>query len=141
MRGEDEWSGSLFSYVDLEARITRCGPSAASRTRRWRRFRASFRRFMPGWVDLDPAREASAGDAVAGVLLDPLGASVDGAAGIDLLFRWFVGIGVDDAGWDHSTFSKNRERLLEADVAGKLLSAVLAQPMVKRLLIFRSTAR
>ena len=31
----------------------------------------------------------------------------------DLLFRWFVGIGVDDVAWDHSTFSKNRERLLE----------------------------
>jgi transposase len=31
----------------------------------------------------------------------------------DLLFRWFVGIGVDDTAWDHSTFSKNRERLLE----------------------------
>ena len=52
----------------------------------------------------------------------------------DLLFRWFVGIGVDDAAWDHSTFSKNRERLLEGDVAAKLLSAVLAQPRVKRLL-------
>ena len=35
----------------------------------------------------------------------------------DLLFRWFVGIGVDDAAWDHSTFSKNRERLLEGDIA------------------------
>jgi Transposase domain (DUF772) len=46
----------------------------------------------------------------------------------DLLFRWFVGIGVDDAVWDHSTFSKNRERLLEGEVAAKLLSAVLAQP-------------
>jgi len=52
----------------------------------------------------------------------------------DLLFRWFVGIGVDDAVWDHSTFSKNRERLLEGDVATKLLSAVLAQPRVRRLL-------
>jgi transposase len=52
----------------------------------------------------------------------------------DLLFRWFVGIGVDDAAWDHSTFSKNRDRLLEGDVAAKLLSAVLAQPRVKRLL-------
>ena len=52
----------------------------------------------------------------------------------DLLFRWFVGIGVDDAAWDHSTFSKNRERLLEGDIAAKLLSAVLAQPRVKRLL-------
>ena len=32
----------------------------------------------------------------------------------DLLFRWFVGLGVDDAAWDHSAFSKNRDRLLEA---------------------------
>jgi transposase len=52
----------------------------------------------------------------------------------DLLFRWFVGIGVDDAAWDHSTFSKNRDRLLEGDVAAKLLNAVLSQPRVKRLL-------
>ena len=49
----------------------------------------------------------------------------------DLLFRWFVGIGVDDAVWDHSTFSKNRDRLLEGDLAAKRLSAVLAQPRVK----------
>jgi transposase len=52
----------------------------------------------------------------------------------DLLFRWFVGIGVDDAAWDHSVFSKNRERLLEGDIAAKLLSTVLAHPRVKRLL-------
>ena len=52
----------------------------------------------------------------------------------DLLFRWFVGIGIDDAAWDHSVFSKNRDRLLAGDIAAKLLSAVLAQPRVKRLL-------
>ncbi len=52
----------------------------------------------------------------------------------DLLFRWFVGIGVDAAAWDHSVFSKNRERLLEGAISAKLLSAVLAQPRVKRLL-------
>jgi transposase len=52
----------------------------------------------------------------------------------DLLFRWFVGIGVDDAAWDHSTFSKNRDRLLAGDIAAKFLAAVLAQPHVKRLL-------
>ena len=49
------------------------------------------------------------------------------------MFRWFVGIGVDDAAWDHSTFSKNRDRLLEGDIAAKLLRAVLAQPRIKRL--------
>lgn len=44
----------------------------------------------------------------------------------DLLFRWFVGIGVDDAAWDHSVFSKNRDRLLEGDIAAKFLGAVLS---------------
>src|SRR6185437_4258557 len=52
----------------------------------------------------------------------------------DLLFRWFVGLGVDDAAWDHSSFTKNRERLLEGEIAAKFLQAVLAQPGVKRLL-------
>ncbi len=52
----------------------------------------------------------------------------------DLLFRWFVGLGIDDLVWDHSTFSKNRDRLLEGDIAAKFLSAILAQPRVKRLL-------
>ena len=33
----------------------------------------------------------------------------------DLLFRWFVGLGVDEPVWDHSTFSKNRDRLLDGD--------------------------
>ena len=48
----------------------------------------------------------------------------------DLLFRRFVGLGVDDPVWDHSTFSKNRDRLLEGEIAVKFLSAVLAQPKV-----------
>lgn len=52
----------------------------------------------------------------------------------DLLFRWFVGLGVDDPAWNHSSFSKNRERLLEGEIAAKFLRAVLAQPKVKRLL-------
>jgi transposase len=37
----------------------------------------------------------------------------------DPLFRWFVGIGVDDAAWNYSTFSKNHDRLLEGDIAAK----------------------
>jgi transposase len=52
----------------------------------------------------------------------------------DLLFRWFVGLGVDDAAWDQTTFSKNRDRLLAGDVAARFLAAVLADPKVKRLL-------
>ena len=52
----------------------------------------------------------------------------------DLLFRWFVGLGVDDPVWDHSSFSKNRDRLLAGEIARKFLAALLAQPQVKRLL-------
>ncbi|MBI1806819.1 MAG: IS5 family transposase [Ignavibacteria bacterium] len=43
----------------------------------------------------------------------------------NLLFRWFVGLSMDDAVWDHSVFSKNRDRLLEADIATKFLKNVL----------------
>jgi transposase len=52
----------------------------------------------------------------------------------NLLFRWFVGLGIDDPVWDHSTFSKNRDRLLDADVARKFLEAVLRHAQVKRFL-------
>jgi transposase len=52
----------------------------------------------------------------------------------DLLFRWFVGLGIDDPVWDHSTFSKNRDRLLEGDVAAEFLAALLDRPKVRRLL-------
>ncbi len=52
----------------------------------------------------------------------------------DLLFRWFVALGVDEPLCDHSSFSKNRDRLLESDIAAKFLAAVPAQPRVKRLL-------
>ena len=41
----------------------------------------------------------------------------------DLLFRWFVGLGVDDPAWDHSTFSKNRDRLLAGEVAARFRNA------------------
>ena len=52
----------------------------------------------------------------------------------NLLFRWFVGLGVDDPVWDVTVFTKNRDRLLEGEIAAKFLGAVLAQPQVKALL-------
>jgi len=52
----------------------------------------------------------------------------------DLLFRWFVALGVDDPVWDATTFTKNRDRLLAGQVAKRFLAAVLAQPKVRGLL-------
>jgi len=52
----------------------------------------------------------------------------------NLLFRWFVGLGVDDPVWDVTVFTKNRDRLLEGEIAAKFLRAVLVQPEVEALL-------
>jgi hypothetical protein len=52
----------------------------------------------------------------------------------NLLFRWFVGLGMDAPIWDVTVFTKNRERLLAGDVAAKFLVEVLNQPRVKALL-------
>jgi transposase len=45
----------------------------------------------------------------------------------NLLYRWFVGLGMDDAVWNHAVFSKNRDRLLTSDVAQQFLAAVIGQ--------------
>lgn len=52
----------------------------------------------------------------------------------NLLFRWFVGLEMDDAVWDATVFSENRERLIEADISQQLLLAVVEQAREKQLL-------
>jgi transposase len=52
----------------------------------------------------------------------------------NLLFRWFVGLNVDESVWVPTVYSKNRERLLEADIAGKFFAQVLEQARVADLL-------
>src|SRR5271165_4251825 len=44
----------------------------------------------------------------------------------NLLFRWFVGLNLDDEVWDATVFTKNRDRLLEAEVAKEFLACVVA---------------
>jgi transposase len=138
MRGSDERSGSLFSYVNLEARVRGDHPlrtmreiANAALSDLSRAFTALYTDF--GRPSIAPERllRAMLLQAFYGIrserqLMERLE--------FDLLFRWFVGLGVDDAVWDHSTFSKNRDRLLEGEIAARFLAAVLAQPKVKRLL-------
>ena len=52
----------------------------------------------------------------------------------NLLFRWFVGMNMDERVWDATVFTKNRERLIEGDIACKFMAAVLNQGQVKALL-------
>jgi transposase len=52
----------------------------------------------------------------------------------NLLFRWFVGLSVDEPVWDHSSFSKNRDRLFGADVARDLFESIIDQARATQLL-------
>ena len=52
----------------------------------------------------------------------------------NILFRWFVGLSIEAPVWDETVFTKNRDRLLEGDIAHGFLRAILADPQVKRLL-------
>jgi transposase len=138
MRGTDERTGSLFSYVDLEARVrgdhplrTIRGIANAALSDLSKAFNELYTDFGRPSIAPEKLLRAMLLQAFYGIrserqLMERLE--------FDLLFRWFVGLGVDDAVWDHSVFSKNRDRLLEGEVAAKFLSAVLAQPNVKRLL-------
>ncbi|MEF2550930.1 IS5 family transposase [Aurantimonas sp. A2-1-M11] len=138
MRGDDNRTGELFSYVDLEARVRRDHPLRAIRTIVNQALAALEREFSALYSPL--GRPSIPPEKLLRAMLLQAFYSIRSERLLmerleyDLLFRWFVGIGVDDAAWDHSTFSKNRDRLLEGDIAAKFLGAVLAQPRVKRLL-------
>jgi transposase len=138
MRGGDERSGELFSYVDLEARVQADHPLRAMRTIVNEALAILGREFAALYAPL--GRPSIAPEKLLRAMLLQALYSIRSERQLmerleyDLLFRWFVGIGVDDRAWDHSTFSKNRERLLEGDIAAKFLAAVLAQPQVMKLL-------
>lgn len=138
MRGSDERSGSLFSYVDLEARVGADHPLRVIRSVA----NAALADLSVEFGKLYTAfgRPSIAPEKLLRAMLLQVFYGVRSERQLmermefDLLFRWFVGLGVDDAVWDHSTFSKNRDRLLEGEVAAKFLTALLAQPKVKPLL-------
>jgi transposase len=138
VRGDDNRTGKLFSYVDLEARVRRDHPLRAIRTIVNEALLGLEREFAglyapTGRPSIPPEKllRAMLLQAFYSIRSERL---LMERLEYDLLFRWFVGIGVDDAVWDHSVFSKNRDRLLEGDIAAKFLAAVLAQPKVNKLL-------
>jgi transposase len=138
MRGEDSQTGSLFSYVSCEARVPADHP-----LRMIRAIVDEALEVLSGDFD---ARYASVGrpsippekllralllQAFFGIRSErQLMEQLD----YNLLFRWFIGLSMDAPVWDASTFSKNRDRLLEGDVARRLLSAIVGQPRVKALM-------
>jgi transposase len=138
MRGGDGRSGELFSYVDLEKRVRSEHPLRAIRAIVNATLAALEADFAALYAPV--GRPSIAPEKLLRAMLLQAFYSIRSERQLmerleyDLLFRWFVGIGIDEAAWDHSTFSKNRERLLEGDMAAKFLAAVLAEPRVKKLL-------
>jgi transposase len=138
MRGADERSGSLFSYVDLESRVPADHPLRAIRAivnAALAELDADFEAmYAPtGRPSIPPEKLLRSSLLQAFYTIRSERQLMERLA-FDLLFRWFVGLGIDDEVWDHSVFSKNRDRLLEAEIAAKFLTAILTQPEIKRLL-------
>ena len=138
MRGSDERTGSLFSFVDLEDRVPQRHPLRKIRqivNDALASLDADFARLysVEGRPSIAPEKllRASLLQAFFSVRSErQLMEQLD----YNLLFRWFVGLGVDDPVWDATVFTKNRDRLLDAEVAAKFLGAVLAHREVKPLL-------
>lgn len=138
MRGEDRTSGALFSYVDMEARIPARHPLRAMRglvNAALDELDGSFSALYEkvGRPSIPPERLLRA------MMLQLLYTirserQLVERLEFDILFRWFVGLSIDDPVFDASTFSKNRDRLLTHEIAQEFLSALMGRPDVKRLL-------
>src|SRR3954451_15707936 len=133
MRGADEQMGALFSYLSPEAMVPKDHPLRAIRplvNAALARLSPDFARLYAatGRVSIAPEKVLQAFCSVRSErqLMEQLT--------YNMLFRWFVDLSVDAPVWDVAVFTKNRERLLEGDVARAFLHAILVAPAVKRLL-------
>ena len=138
MRGDDGICGSFFSYIDLDKRIRPDHPLRLIRdiaNTALKTLSGEFGKlYSPiGRGSIPPERLMRAMLLQAFYSIRSERQLVE-RIDTDLLFRWFVGLGIEDAVWDATTFSKNRDRLLDGELAGKFLAAVLSQRRVKQLL-------
>lgn len=138
MRGGDEQQLGVFSYVSAEQRIAKDHP-----LRGIRRMLDEALSGMSSHFDALYARGGRPSIAperlVRALLLQVLYAvkserQLMEQIDYNLLFRWFVGLNMDDAIWDVTVFTKNRERLMRGDVSERLLVEVLHQAGEKGLL-------
>jgi transposase len=138
MRGEDQGSEGFFSYVPVERRIPSDHPMRTIRALTDEALASLSRDFdklyaRDGRPSIPPERLLRA------LLLQAfytvrserqLVEQID----YNLLFRWFVGLSADDPVWDATVFCKNRDRLLDGDIAAKFFVSVLNLPQVRKLL-------
>jgi transposase len=138
MRGDERGSEGLFSYIRLEERIAADHPLRAIRSLVNEVLAALSGRFDELYSHT--GRPSIAPEYLLRATLLQAFFTVRSERQLmeqidyNLLFRWFVGLSMDDAVWDASTFSKNRDRLLEAAVAREFLATLLSLSKVKQLL-------
>ena len=138
MRGQDDRSEGLFSYVRLEQRIPSDHPLRAIRAlvdqalgSLNKRFDALYSSMGRPSIPPEMLLRATLLQAFFSVRSERM---LMEQISYNLLFRWFVGLPMDAEVWHPTVFTHNRDRLLEADVAHEFLAALLVLPQVKKLL-------
>jgi transposase len=138
MRGDDRHPDAMFSYVAPEQRVPADHPLRAIRTM----VDTALRELSPEFARLYPktGRPSIPPEKLLRALLLQMLYSVRSERQLmeqldyNLLFRWFVGLSMDDPVWDPTVFTKNRERLLRGDIARAFFERVLAQAQGRQLL-------
>jgi transposase len=137
MRGHDEQTGNVFSYLSPEQRIPADHPLRTIR----RMTDPILARLSPKFTGMYSkiGRPSIAPEKLLRALLLQVLYTVRSERMLmeqleyNLLFRWFVGLNMDDAVWDPTVFSKNRDRLLAADVAALFFHEVLGEARARDL--------
>jgi transposase len=138
MRGDGQQQKAMFSYVTMEQRIPSDHPIRAIRSMVDEALCALDAMFSQMYSQR--GRPSIAPERLLRAQLLMILYSISGERRLmeqlnyNLLFRWFVGLEMDDAVWDATVFSKNRERLIEADVSQQLLLTVVEQARAGQLL-------
>jgi transposase len=138
MRGKDEQQLDVFSYISPEQRVTQDHPLRSLRAM----IDEALQQLQPRFNRLyaKTGRPSIAPEKLLRALLLQALHSVRSERMLmeqldyNLLFRWFVGLNMDDSVWDVTVFTKNRERLLDGDIAGAFFRAVLQQAGERNLI-------
>src|SRR6202158_991638 len=138
MRGKDEQQLDVFSYINPEQRVPQDHPLRPLRVMTDEALQQLRPRFNSLYAKT--GRPSIAPEKLLRALLLQALYSVRSERMLmeqlnyNLLFRWFVGLNMDDSVWDVTVFTKNRERLLEGDIAEAFFQAVLQQAGERSLL-------
>src|SRR5215467_9301920 len=138
MRGDDGQQAAMFSYLSPEARVPQDHPLRAIRSlvdevlvELSPRFETLYSRVGRPSIPPEKLLRAQLLQVLYSVRSERM---LMEQLDYNLLFRWFVGLNMDDAVWDPTVFTKNRDRMLKSDIAGLFFQAVVEEARVMGLL-------